>query len=411
MKELGLSHKLLSSVADVMKTSAQQRVEETQKQSDKLNNHYGKLGAAKPLSVEETKVAAEQARAPQKRVYDTITQMYTKSLTEAKVTEPKAEEPASKDLKKASVTDPYSKPTLKARKAKMQADVSDSVELDGETITEKEGTIPKTPREKDLAAKADPKNKITHKDVMVARGVTKEEKDTPGNSYEHQCAIHVKHAKLGEGRTLHSQHAEPDEDGNIAWYDVLFAEGIEKQVPTSELEILVSESHMNHKRKMRKEEVEQVSEMGNKLDQIRQQAKKKVQANAAAFNSMSPEQKEKTKKLSSMAKKVAEEVEQLDELSPETEHSYFKKAFAQKQSKTIPPEKKKQRQKGLDTAGKRIGDRSKARLSDANHGGGDWYKQGRYMGDSVEMADGNMLTAEEIARLEQIAKDFDSKAQ
>lgn len=77
----------------------------------------------------------------------------------------------------------------------------------------------------------------------------KEEMDTPGNGREHQCAIHVKHAKLGEGRTLFSQHAEPDADGNIAWYDVMFAEGIEKQVPTAELEILVSESHMNHKKK------------------------------------------------------------------------------------------------------------------------------------------------------------------
>jgi hypothetical protein len=76
----------------------------------------------------------------------------------------------------------------------------------------------------------------------------KEETDTPGNS-THQCAIHVKHAKLGEGKTLFSQHAAPDAEGNIAWYDVMFAEGIEKKVPTTDLEILVSESHMNHKKK------------------------------------------------------------------------------------------------------------------------------------------------------------------
>lgn len=73
-------------------------------------------------------------------------------------------------------------------------------------------------------------------------------KDTPGQ--EHICAVHVKHAKLGEGRTLTSQHAEPAEDGSIAWYDVMFAEGISR-VDTEELEILVSESHMNHKKKMK----------------------------------------------------------------------------------------------------------------------------------------------------------------
>lgn len=80
----------------------------------------------------------------------------------------------------------------------------------------------------------------------------KEEKevntDTPGNS-THQCAIHVKHSSLGEGKTLFSQHAEPDSNGQIAWYDVMFEHGIEKKVPTSDLEVLVSESHGNHKKK------------------------------------------------------------------------------------------------------------------------------------------------------------------
>ena len=78
----------------------------------------------------------------------------------------------------------------------------------------------------------------------------KEERDTPGNSYEHQCAVHVKHARLGEGKTLYSQHAEPTEDGYIEWYDVMFEHGIER-VYTTDVEILVSESHMNHKKKMK----------------------------------------------------------------------------------------------------------------------------------------------------------------
>jgi hypothetical protein len=72
--------------------------------------------------------------------------------------------------------------------------------------------------------------------------------DTPGNSYKHQCAVHVKHSKLGEGKTLYSQHAQPDADGNIAWYDVMFEEGI-KRVDTTDLEILESEMHGNHKKK------------------------------------------------------------------------------------------------------------------------------------------------------------------
>ena len=91
---------------------------------------------------------------------------------------------------------------------------------------------------------------------MVGRGVVAKEEvekveeatDTPGNS-THQCALHVKSEQFGEGRTLFSQHAEPDAEGNIAWYDVMFEHGIEKKVPTAELDVLVSESHMNHKKK------------------------------------------------------------------------------------------------------------------------------------------------------------------
>lgn len=166
------------------------------------------------------------------------------------------------------------------------------------------GSAPRNDQERRLAAMTHPKDKITHGDVLHGRGVKKEEveqveeagkvvpgspfskdykpqgdkpgekagftskkistgtvysrkpakdmkenTDTPGNGYEHQCAIHVKSEQFGEGKTILSQHADPDAEGNIAWYDVMFEHGIEKQVPTDKLEILVSESHMNHKKK------------------------------------------------------------------------------------------------------------------------------------------------------------------
>jgi len=83
----------------------------------------------------------------------------------------------------------------------------------------------------------------------------KESSDTPGNS-THQCAIHVKHEQFGEGKTIYTQHAEPAEDGSIEWYDVMFEHGIEKAVKTSDMEIVVSEAHMNHKGKKLKEDTE-----------------------------------------------------------------------------------------------------------------------------------------------------------
>jgi len=84
------------------------------------------------------------------------------------------------------------------------------------------------------------------------RSMRSEATDTPGNGREHQCAIHVKNEQFGEGRTLTTQHAEPDEYGNIAWYDVMFEHGIER-VDSDELEILVSEAHVHSTKKSMKE--------------------------------------------------------------------------------------------------------------------------------------------------------------
>ena len=63
---------------------------------------------------------------------------------------------------------------------------------------------------------------------------------------KHDCATHVEHAQYGEGQCIHSKHATPDENGQIAWYDVMFEHGIEKGVPTDSLKILVSEMHEDH---------------------------------------------------------------------------------------------------------------------------------------------------------------------
>lgn len=82
--------------------------------------------------------------------------------------------------------------------------------------------------------------------------VNEKNKDTPG---QHMCAVHVKNEQWGEGKTIYSMHAEPDVNGNIAWYDVMFEHGIEKEVPADKLEVLVSEAHKNHKKMA--EDVEQ----------------------------------------------------------------------------------------------------------------------------------------------------------
>ena len=62
----------------------------------------------------------------------------------------------------------------------------------------------------------------------------------------HNCAKKVCHEQFGEGVTIFGEHAEPDEDGFVSHYDVLFNHGVEKMVPVNEMEVLVSESHPGH---------------------------------------------------------------------------------------------------------------------------------------------------------------------
>lgn len=73
------------------------------------------------------------------------------------------------------------------------------------------------------------------------------------NNDGHLCATKVFHKEWAEGTPIFSQHAEPDENGDIAWYDVMFEHGIEKGVSIDELDVLMSESHERHsgKRKMK----------------------------------------------------------------------------------------------------------------------------------------------------------------
>ena len=65
-------------------------------------------------------------------------------------------------------------------------------------------------------------------------------------------------------------HAEPDEDGDIAWYDVMFEHGIEEGVLISELKVTKSEGHMhasyNGKKKKMPEKLDPVGQEDDDVD-------------------------------------------------------------------------------------------------------------------------------------------------
>ena len=162
-----------------------------------------------------------------------------------------------------SLLDSVSK-VMTESKAKYDQEQKELAEAQKTLWEKKMGKKPLHPNQQKIDVHEPEKDEITAKDFAMLRAGKKgmkkvEEKknmDTPG---QHMCAVHVKNEQWGAGQTVHSQHAEPDADGNIAWYDVMFEHGIEKQVPTSKLEILVSEAHKNHKKMA--EGVEQVQEL------------------------------------------------------------------------------------------------------------------------------------------------------
>lgn len=88
-----------------------------------------------------------------------------------------------------------------------------------------------------------------------------EDSPNPANQW-HMCAKNVVHEKWGKGNTIHTMHADPDKKGMIEWYDVWFHHGIEKRVPTKDLEIVHEEGH-HHGEKIHKDKNKKL--MGKKM--------------------------------------------------------------------------------------------------------------------------------------------------
>ena len=103
------------------------------------------------------------------------------------------------------------------------------------------------------------------KSVMYATATKQAMKEDEDQDTEdmHYCAKHVFSELFGEGLVLEGQHAEPNDEGQIDWYMVEFADGIRK-IPTHKLEIMVAEYHMNHKKKKKMMEDEELEEMSSK---------------------------------------------------------------------------------------------------------------------------------------------------
>jgi hypothetical protein len=70
-------------------------------------------------------------------------------------------------------------------------------------------------------------------------------------------------------------HADPDEEGNVAWYDVMFDHGIEEQVSIEELKVTKAESHMHSSKKKIKESKDEDDDDEDDSDEDEKNGKKK----------------------------------------------------------------------------------------------------------------------------------------
>ena len=70
-----------------------------------------------------------------------------------------------------------------------------------------------------------------------------EKKVKQGASDLHMCAKDVMHEKYGRGNTIFGMHSDPDENGHISHYDIMFNHGIEKEMSITECEVINERMH------------------------------------------------------------------------------------------------------------------------------------------------------------------------
>ena len=59
----------------------------------------------------------------------------------------------------------------------------------------------------------------------------------------HYCATHVEHNLYGEGECISEQHATPNADGTIDWYNVKFADGNVRKIQTEAVKVKKAKMH------------------------------------------------------------------------------------------------------------------------------------------------------------------------
>ena len=137
----------------------------------------------------------------------------------------------------------------------------------------------------------------------------------------HYCATHVEHSLYGEGECISEQHAKPNEDGTIDWYNVKFADGNVRKIQTEAVKVKKAKMH------------EHATPEGDTIEE------KHLHPNQQVLDVHEPEKDELTAKDFEMLRKgkkakTVKEEEEIVELTKSTLASYAKKASKDAVDKT-----------------------------------------------------------------------------
>ena len=115
---------------------------------------------------------------------------------------------------------------------------------------------------------------VTHPVIAEAKAEGKAEEGGRVDG-AHFCATHVEHSLYGEGECISEQHAKPNADGTIDWYNVKFADGQVRKIQTEAMKPKRSVRHehatpegdtIEEKQLHRNQDVLDVAEPIGKLD-------------------------------------------------------------------------------------------------------------------------------------------------
>ena len=232
-------------------------------EKDELVNAVRAVLSGQKYEAPEKEVEEHKGDKPHKHPHEEIDPVNPKAVKK------KFKDRKDKDIDNDGDVDDSDKFLHKRRKAISKAVAKEEVELDEsdsyyamQAAKEKAKKMGKVwaqmgQHEKDALVKPEMLRRGYKQDPRSGRYHKEDTDDNPANR-QHLCAKNVVHEQWGEGECISTMHADPDEEGHIAWYDVMFEHGIEAKVSIDELKVTKAEDHIHSSKKKngKKDEVD-----------------------------------------------------------------------------------------------------------------------------------------------------------